>query len=224
MYIKICGITNSDEYNYIANKGADFIGFVIFYEKSKRNMDIEDVKKIISEYNANVNLNKNENSCICEKNFLDKKSVVKNVAVMVSPTLEQIKMAEDIGFDILQIHGTISDDIIKACKKPVFKAFNVNDLEYYDKYCSFEQIKGFVFDANEPGSGKTFDWNMINQLEKTEKLFILSGGLNADNVKEAIKYVNPDGVDVSSGVEYSKERVGKDLSKVDKFISAVRDI
>lgn len=199
MYIKICGITNKEEYDYIVSKGVDFIGFVMFYEKSKRNMTVDKVKEIIR----------------------NSKSNVKNVAVMVSPTIEQIRMAEDAGFDILQIHGTVSDDLIKLCKKPVLKAFNVNDLEYYDKYSSFDEIIGFVFDANEPGSGKTFDWNMINNLKRTDKLFILSGGLNADNVAAAIEYVKPDGVDVSSGVEYSKERVGKDLDKVDKFIGNI---
>ena len=200
MYIKICGITNKEEYDYIASKDVDFIGFVMFYEKSKRNMTVDKVREIICNSNNNV----------------------KNVAVMVSPTIEQIKIAEDAGFDILQIHGVVEDALIKACKKPVLKAFNVSDIENYDKYCSFDEIMGFVFDASEPGSGKTFDWNMMNNLKRTNKLFILSGGLNVENVEEAIRYVKPDGVDVSSGVEYSKERVGKDLDKVDRFINAVR--
>ena len=220
MYIKICGITNKEEYNYIANKNVDFIGFVMFYEKSKRNMTVEKVKEIISNHDNNRNVIQDDNNGVHTNEISNKVTKVKNVAVMVSPNIEQIRMAEDAGLDILQIHGRVSDELIKACRKPVFKAFNVNDLEHYEKYCSFEQIKGFVFDANEPGSGKTFDWDMINGLKRTDKLFILSGGLNADNVKTAIEYVHPDGVDVSSGVEFSKEQVGKDLDKVDRFVDA----
>lgn len=78
-----------------------------------------------------------------------------------------------------------------------------------------------MFDAAEPGSGTTFDWNMLNTLPRDGKLCMLAGGLNSDNVAKAILAVSPDGVDISSGVEYT-DRPGKDPDKLHAFITAVR--
>ena len=77
------------------------------------------------------------------------------------------------------------------------------------------------FDAHEPGSGKTFDWTMLENLPRDDKLFMLAGGLNPETVVKAVKAVKPDGVDVSSGVENSNYN-GKDFEKVKKFIISAR--
>ena len=95
------------------------------------------------------------------------------------------------------------------------------DLEKFDEYRMNQNIVGYVFDAHEPGSGKTFDWTMLENLPRDDKLFILAGGLNSETVAKAVKAVKPDGVDVSSGVENSNGN-GKDFEKVKKFIISAR--
>lgn len=197
MIVKICGLTTEDEARIVKDAGADLAGVVMFFEKSKRNISPEKARSII--------------------NALDEK--VKGVAVMVSPSIEQIKLAEETGVSYLQIHGELTEEIIESATLPIIKAFNVTDLDKYDYYASFENIVGFVMDAAEYGSGKTFDWNLLKDFDRRNKMFILAGGLNPDNVERAVKMVKPDGVDVSSGVEFSKEQVGKNSEKIINFIN-----
>ena len=78
-----------------------------------------------------------------------------------------------------------------------------------------------MFDAIEPGSGKTFDWKLVDNIPRDEKLLLLAGGLNPDNVRMAIEAVHPDGVDVSSGVE-NDDKAGKNLEKIHDFVAAVK--
>ena len=94
-------------------------------------------------------------------------------------------------------------------------------MDQYERYHNCASIVGYIFDAQEPGSGKTFDWSLVKQIPRDEKLFLLAGGLTPDNVQTAITYLNPDGVDVSSGVEYS-DQPGKDPAKIHTFVSNVR--
>ena len=200
MLTKICGLTDIKEAQYLKDNNVDFAGIVLFYEKSKRNTSIEKAKEIIKNSHPSV----------------------KVVAVTVCPSEAQINEISEAGFDYIQIHGAIDEDIITRCPLPVLKAFNVSDIPEYDKYLKNNNIVGFVFDAGEPGSGKTFDWDMLKELKRDEnKLYILAGGLNASNVKMAIERVNPDGVDVSSSVEYD-DRLGKDPEKIKQFIENVR--
>lgn len=198
--IKICGLTKASEAEYLNKNKVDFAGVVLFYEKSKRNVSTEAAKEIIKALSNDI----------------------KAVAVMVSPTLEQVKTAMDIGFDYVQIHGKIADDIIKESGLPILKAFNIDDMDMLDFYGRCSAIKGYVFDAHEPGSGKTFDWNLLKEIPRDGKLFILAGGLNDKNVADAIRCVRPDGVDVSSGVEYT-DRQGKNPKLIDSFVASVRE-
>ena len=209
MIIKICGLTSVDEVDYLSENGVDLAGMVLFFKKSKRNITIEKAKEIIGEL---------------------KQKKIKAVAVTVSPSNEQVQEIESAGFDYIQIHGTVEDELISNCKIPVLKAFNVDDLPKYEAYLKIDNIAGFVFDAGEPGSGKTFDWNMLGKLDRIDgKLYILAGGLNEENVKEAIDFVKPDGVDVSSGVELPNVVLedgtiitGKDPLKIKQFVNSVR--
>lgn len=204
MKIKICGITKPEETQYLIKNNVDFAGVVMFYEKSKRTVLADQAKAIVDAFKSGD-------------------SNIKVVAVVVSPTKEQLDIIAGIGFDYVQIHGNLDKELIDACKLPIMKAFNVSDMDKFDFYCSFDKIKGFVFDAGEPGSGKTFDWDMLKELNRPDdKLFILAGGLSTENVVNAIFSVNPDGVDVSSAVEKCKELPDKDPAKIDEFVKAVR--
>lgn len=198
--IKICGMINEADIEAVNEYKPEYVGFVLFFPKSKRNIDIKKAKELSKGLNANI----------------------KKVAVVVSPTIEQVIQISGAGFDYIQIHGEMPSEISSDSSIPIIKAFNVSDLDNYEKYVSMDCIKGFVFDANEPGSGKTFDWNMLNSMPKTSKLCFLSGGLSADNVNAAIDFVHPDVVDISSNVEYA-DRPGKDPEKIRKFIEAVRN-
>lgn len=201
MKIKICGLTTPEEAAYLNEYQVDYAGFVLFFPKSKRNISIEQAKKI----------------------FTNLSSSIKKVAVVVSPTLTQAKEIETAGFDYIQIHGTLSEELFTHLQIPILKAFNLDDMEQYNYYANQPSIAGFVFDAKEPGSGKTFDWNLLKNLPENDKLMFLAGGLHAGNVTAAIKAVSPDVADVSSGVELG-EGVGKDPNKIKAFVEAVRQL
>ena len=91
----------------------------------------------------------------------------------------------------------------------------------YEKYHNDSRIAGYVFDAIEPGSGRTFDWTLVENIPRDEKLLLLAGGLNPDNVRMAIEAVHPDGVDVSSGVE-NDDKAGKNPEKIHDFVAAIK--
>lgn len=211
MKIKICGITKPEEASYLIDNKVDFAGVVMFFQKSKRNVSEKQAAEVLKAFKSA--------SCQSEADTHN----IKIVAVTVSPSLNQVKAIENLGFDYIQIHGELSEEIINEAKIPIFRAFNVSDLDKYDYYLSFKNIAGFVFDAGEPGSGKTFDWDMLKDLKREkDRLYILAGGLNSENVKRAIEAVRPDGVDVSSAVEICSERPDKDKNKIDGFVNAVR--
>lgn len=205
MLIKICGLTEVKEAEYLNRNHVDFAGFVLFFEKSRRNLTIEQAKPIMAALSTEI----------------------KKVAVTVSPTVEQVRQIREAGFDFVQVHGALEPEIPDVM--PVLKAFNLTDMDRFAEYEKCAGIRGYVFDAAEPGSGKTFDWNLLKELPRGEKLFLLAGGLHAENVAEAIRAVQPDGVDVSSGVEYSPKSGGtqrrvKDPERIDAFVRSVREI
>lgn len=198
--IKVCGLTEVREAEYLNRLKIDFAGFVLFFPKSKRNISIEKAEEIMKHLDKNI----------------------KKTAVVVSPAKEQIIDICNSGFDYIQIHGKIEEEVLKMAQIPVLKAFNVDDMDEFKMYSSNEKIAGYVFDAAEPGSGRTFDWDILSQIERDGKLFILAGGLNLDNVRKAVAAVNPDMVDVSSGVE-NDDGFGKDILKIEKFVKQIRN-
>jgi len=200
--IKICGLTSPAEARYLNENHVDFAGMVLFFPKSKRNISIEQAMEIMAALDASI----------------------KRVAVVVSPSIEQIRQIEAAGFDYVQIHGEIPEtetEAEAAIAIPILKAFNVSDMDSYEKYHNDSRIAGYVFDAIEPGSGKTFDWKLVDNIPRDEKLLLLAGGLNPDNVRMAIEAVHPDGVDVSSGVE-NDDKAGKNPEKIHDFVAAVK--
>lgn len=200
--VKICGLTSPAEARYLNKNHVDFAGMVLFFPKSKRNISIEQAMEIMAALDASI----------------------KRVAVVVSPSIEQVRQIEAAGFDYVQIHGEIPEtetEAEAAIAIPILKAFNVSDMGSYEKYHNDSRIAGYVFDAIEPGSGKTFDWKLVDNIPRDEKLLLLAGGLNPDNVRMAIEAVHPDGVDVSSGVE-NDNRAGKNPDKIHDFVAAIK--
>lgn len=200
MEVKICGLTRIEETHFLNEYKPDYVGIVMFFPKSRRNMSIDSAKEIIAAVSPDI----------------------KKVAVTVSPTKEQLDIISKLGFDIIQIHGIVDDDLIAGAGLPVWKAFNVTDMNMLPHYMGLDNICGYVFDAGEPGSGKTFDWNSLRDIRRDGRKIILAGGLKSDNVAFAIKTVVPDVVDVSSGVEYD-DKPGKDEDKVRSFIRNAKE-
>lgn len=200
--VKICGLTSPAEARYLNENHVDFAGMVLFFPKSKRNISIEQAMEIMAALDASI----------------------KRVAIVVSPSIEQVRQIEAAGFDYVQIHGEIPEtetEAEAAIAIPILKAFNVSNMGSYEKYHNDSRIAGYVFDAIEPGSGKTFDWKLVDNIPRDEKLLLLAGGLNPDNVRMAIEAVHPDGVDVSSGVE-NDDGAGKNPDKIHDFVAAVK--
>ena len=164
MKIKMCGITTPADVAAVNEVRPDYIGMVMYFPKSKRNVSAEAARMLLEEL----------------------KEEVKKVAVVVSPDADQIAEIAALGFDVIQIHGQASDELIESAHLPVWKAFNVKDMDMYPHYQSLSNVAGYVFDAGEPGSGKTFDWNSLTDIDRDGRLFVLAGGLTPDNVRRAI--------------------------------------
>lgn len=202
MKIKICGLTKADEAEYLNENNIEYAGFV-FFEKSKRNIALSQALEIMDKLTDDI----------------------KRVAVMVSPKLEFIRQLNELPFDIYQIHGELTDEVLKACKRDVWRAMNIENsveitafLSSLPKECE-RHIRGIVFDAPDFGSGKPFNWEGAARIESKLDI-ILAGGLNAENVREGIRIFAPDVVDVSSSVEGID---GKDRDKIKAFADAVRE-
>lgn len=193
--VKICGLKNQTDIKCINTLSPDFAGFVMFFEKSHRNISVQTAQELLA--------------------LLDKN--IKSVAVTVSPTEEQLEQIHTLGFDYVQIHGKISEKLLSECKTPVIRAINVNGIESIDDIENLDNVKGILFDSAVPGSGKSFDWSMLEKLPKNQKMLFLAGGLTADNVAKAVAQLRPFAVDVSSGVELA-DKSGKDYQLVQAFI------
>lgn len=197
--IKICGLTTPQEAEWVSKAQADYVGMVLFFPKSKRNITIEQAKEIMKSLSSKI----------------------QKVAVVVSPSALQIKEIQEAGFDIVQIHGQVFPEALGILKIPFLRAFNVDNMQEWERYEAETKCVGYVFDAVKPGSGETFDWSSIPNLPEDGKPYLLAGGLNPDNVGSAVAAMHSYGVDVSSGVE-SDSGMGKDPEKIEAFVKAVR--
>ena len=218
--VKICGLTNIEDAKMCTNLGANFIGFV--FADSPRQVTKEKAKEIIDALSLLSN-------------------TVKKVGVFVNEepaTVESI--ANYCGLDILQFHGDEKPDycshfrnIKRRVGKPtptrvgkfeIFKAFRLRGKEDLASISSYK-VDAYLLDTFTPdkygGTGKTFNWNLAVEVKKFGCSIVLSGGLDAKNVSEAIRKVQPEIVDVSSGVESIPGK--KDSRKLKEFMEEVKD-
>ncbi|WP_028992318.1 phosphoribosylanthranilate isomerase [Thermoanaerobacter thermocopriae] len=199
--VKICGLRRKEDIEYANELKPDYVGFV--FAKSKRQVEVEQALYLIS--------------------FLDKE--IKTVGVFVNEPVENVlKIAQTLNLDVLQFHGDETQDYVDNFKNfTVWKAIRIKDKEDLEKTKEF-RVNSFVFDTltkNEyGGTGKPFNWEVLKGFELNVPI-ILAGGLNENNVEEAIRIVSPYGVDVSSGVETEGY---KDFKKMKSFIEKVRGI
>lgn len=210
MEVKICGLTDPKEAEFLNEAGADYAGFV-FYEKSKRNVTMAQAEAIRKKLDPNI----------------------QQVAVTVAPTVDFVGKIEASGFDILQVHKSLDVKLLELIHIPVWFAINIaDDTKLREKIRFLEslpeklgnKVAAIVVDGAGYGGGETFDWEKNDKIRKMPALakrkFILAGGLNVTNVTEGIRRFHPDIVDVSSGVEGIS---GKDPNKIRTFIRKVRE-
>ena len=200
--VKICGITNFEDAQTAILAGCDMLGFV-FYEKSPRYIRPDRAGDIISGLPGEV-----------EKAAL----FVNEQKKTVIDILNQIKE-----IDILQFHGDETPDYCNAFNKRIIKAIRVKNEDSIKQMASYN-VNFFLLDAFKKdvygGTGENFEWKLAKDAKAYNVPIILSGGLNPENVKEAIELVEPYAVDVSSGVEISPGR--KDPELIKKFIQKVK--
>ena len=201
--IKICGRTCREESSDLNEMGASYAGFVL-WEKSRRGVSVAQAEEI--------------GKCL--------KEGIKRVAVTVSPDLALLEQIEEAGFDILQVHGELSGEVLARCRIPVWRACNLKQPQDLKRLEYHPGISGYVVDAGEAGSGQKFDWQgskkAVEEMRNTVcagKDFILAGGLNPENAAQAVRIFQPDVVDVSSGVEGAD---GKERILIEAFTENVR--
>ena len=200
---KICGITNIEDARIAVAAGVDALGFVL-YRKSPRYVDPMMVQQIVAQLPP----------------------FVLPVGVFVN---EEIKIVRDLmdtcGLAFAQLHGDESATYCRELSRPVLKALRLKDRSTFVALAEFQarvEVRGFVLDALSEeaygGTGQVVDWGLARQAAQAATV-ILAGGLTPENVGQALRAVQPYGVDVSSGVEVTPGK--KDHEKVRAFLRAV---
>lgn len=200
--VKICGITSDEAAWCAVEAGADALGFV-FVPSSPRFIEPEDAWEIASALPP----------------------FVTTVGLFVNPAIEDLDEArETFPFDLIQLHGTEPEPLVRDAGPDVIKAirFDASTIEAeLLKWSRIAEITALLIDGSPGGQGVAFDWNALAQhADSSDHPLIIAGGLDAQNVGEAVRTVRPYAVDVSSGVE-SAPGV-KDPRKIADFCAAVR--
>jgi phosphoribosylanthranilate isomerase len=200
--VKVCGITNVSDAVASVAAGCDAVGFV-FYKKSPRYVSPSVAARITHELPAGTLA----------------------IGVFVNAHEKTVRrIAALCGLDILQFHGNESVEFCARFKDyKVIKAFRIKnklDRERIAGYKTFAYLFDTYVASQAGGTGKRFDWKQILGLRDLKRPIFLSGGLTVENVREAVRIVRPDWVDVSSSLEISAGK--KDHTKVKAFIQSVR--
>ena len=205
--LKICGITNLEDARFSSGMMVDYLGF-IFYEKSPRYVEPAKAGAII--------------------NWIEGPEAV---GVFVNQPLDDVNaIAKETGLDLVQLHGSESPEYCELVEKPVIKVIHVEEGATKDTLKDkiqpyIDTVDYFMFDSKIGdqwgGTGKVFDWSLIEDIID-DKPFFLSGGLNTENIREAIKTVHPFAIDLSSSLE--AEPGLKDFDKMEVFNDEIRDI
>ena len=209
--VKICGITSNEDLAAAVEAGADAVGFVVNVPSSPRNLTSKKAERLMK--NTPV--------------------FVKNVVVTVPKRLsELIETYERLRPDILQIHGhNLSDSVIreKLADTRLIRAIQVKSVHAVDEAVKVANtFDAVLVDSFVPGkfggTGKVHDWELSKRVRQKvhPKPLILAGGLNPENVQDAVRVVKPYAVDVSSGVE-SQPGI-KDSKKVFEFIKNAKEV
>jgi phosphoribosylanthranilate isomerase len=200
--VKVCGITNPVDARVAADAGADAIGLV--FAQSPRRVSVGRAREIAAALPEGV----------------------LKVGVFVDAEPEEVlRIAREVGLDYAQLHGDEPPDALKEIREGgvgVMKALRVRNAESLADVERYEADL-FLLDAwsaeARGGTGARFDWELAKSLRGRDNILV-SGGLGPENVREAIEYFEPYGVDASSSLE---ERPGKkNGERVRRFVGAAR--
>ncbi len=201
--IKICGIKTFNDALAAMHAGADLIGFN-FYPKSPRYIDVGTCRDIMS--------------------VMRRYGHVLYVGVFVNASIEEIRATLDTcGLSLAQLHGDETPEMLNVLDGRAFKAFRgaPENINGFGKKDAPALLVDAAVKGSYGGTGVTTDWSAASELASKYPL-LLAGGLNPENVAEAVRQVNPWGVDVASGVE--SEPGVKDAAKISAFVKAVREV
>ena len=191
MIFKICGLREKDSLICCEANKVDFFGLV-FYEKSPRNINHNKAKQLVE---------------------LSKNLSIKPVGVFVNHKISDLKnIIRLLNLKYIQLHGEENQSYINEIKKEfklkIIKKISIKNQSDLNKINDIENIDYLLFDykpkSNElpGGNSKSFDWSLLKEV--TIKLpWFVSGGINESNIKNIQKTINPNGIDLSSGVERS---------------------
>ena len=198
--VKVCGICRLEDAELAIALGAAAIGFV-FWPGSPRYCEPDEAQAIAAQLPAHITL----------------------VGVFVDQPVEQvIQIAQHVPLGAVQLHGTESVADFDRVRQPLIKAVPVTEGLEPDAVDCLPEGVTVLLDAHDPirhgGTGRTIDWKVAASIASRRRT-ILSGGLNAANVRDAIVEVRPHMIDVSSGVESAPGR--KDAGKLEAFFAAV---
>jgi phosphoribosylanthranilate isomerase len=207
--IKICGLKTEEAVDRAVALGATHIGF-IFFAKSPRHIEPADAGRLADRIRGKAQI----------------------VSVSVDADNDDLDEIVDlIRPDILQLHGSETPDRMLTIKAvtglPVWKVLSIADADDLRRIEAYDGIANrFLLDAKPPknselpgGNGVSFDWRLLSGLDGNVD-YMLSGGLNKNNIGEALRIARPTGIDTSSGVESSPGV--KDLRMMEEFFEAVR--
>jgi phosphoribosylanthranilate isomerase len=201
--VKICGLTNLADALAAVEAGADVLGFV-FYEPSPRSISIQAASDICRQLPPNI---------------------VKVGVFVDAPEELVVRAARSCALNLLQFHGQEPPAYCMQFGLMSMKAFRIRD-EASLRDLALYPTEAWLLDAFAPGmpggTGEKFNWDLAVQARALGRPIFLAGGLTPENVVEAVDWVKPYGVDVSSGVEAGPGK--KDLAKVRDFIRAAKAI
>lgn len=178
--IKVCGMTRRKDVEFAANIGVDALGFIL--AESSRQVKLDQVSELTAGLPPFIN----------------------RVAVVVNPAESELKKITESGiFDYIQFHGSEDPALLKSKKLKSIKAISIEDSRDLKEIKKYQQAADYLlFDtkigSRTGGTGKSFDWSLIENLDIP---YLLAGGLGADNIKEALKKLSPAAVDINSRVE-----------------------
>jgi phosphoribosylanthranilate isomerase len=200
--VKVCGITNSKDGAFAAESGADAIGLI--FAKSPRKVSIEEARKIAAALPEGI----------------------LKVGVFVNEEPEEVlRVAGEVGLDYVQLHGDETPETVTFLRESgvkVMKALRVRDegsLAAMDGYGADLIMLDAWSEKARGGTGERFDWALAKSLKGRGNI-VVSGGLSPENVREAISFFEPYGVDASSSLEEAPGK--KDGEQVRRFVSAAR--
>ena len=201
LFVKICGLTRLQDAELAAALGARALGFV-FWPDSPRAVTAEAAKAIAARVPKDVT----------------------KVGVFVNEDIERVRtIVDEVGLDFAQLHGDETPEYCQRLDRKVIKAIGMR-ADGDAAFASFGSDVLLLVDAHDPaargGTGRTVDWDAARAIA-AERPLILAGGLNAANVRLAIRSVRPYGVDVSSGVESAPGI--KDPAKLRSFFEVLHD-